>query len=199
MKGHMRILDAGCGIGRWTKELVKHFPDAEIIALDPKRRLHKLKGVKFVKGSIAKLPFKENEFDLVIASRVLPYIDMKSAIKELERVSKDDGLIVYELMQIGYYLNKLLKGNLKRIINFINWWIYSTLEIKLFKKYDNIDSGVIIRYFSKYEVVELSPLKTWIGLPVYSLLFMNDNGKINKKALHNKIKKIAKDILNEET
>jgi len=199
MKTSMRILDAGCGIGRWTIQLIKHFPDAEIIALDHKRRLPKLKGIKFIKGSIEKIPLPNDHFDVVIISRVLPYVDMERAIKEIDRVTKKDGLIVYELMQVGYYLEKLLKGSCKRILNFINWWFYSNFESKLFKKYDNIDSWIMTRYYSENNIIELYPLKYWKGIPVYSLLFMNEQGKVYKKALHNKIKKIAKEILNEET
>ena len=195
----MKILDAGAGIGRWTKQLVNQFPNDEIIALDHKRRLPKIKKVKFVKGSIEKIPLPNDHFDVVIISRVLPYVDMKKAIKEIDRVTKEDGLIVYELMQVGYYLNKLLKGNCKRILNFINWWFYSIFESKLFKKCDNIDSWIMIRYYSKNNIIELYPLKYWKCFPVYSLLFMNNEGKIYKKTLHNKINKIAKKILNEET
>ena len=95
----LRILDAGCGLGRWTKKLMQAFPGAEIIALDHQQRLPELNGIKFVKGSIEDIPFQDNEFDLVIASRVLPYVDMKTAIKELERVTKDGGIIVYELIR----------------------------------------------------------------------------------------------------
>ena len=195
----MKILDCGAGIGRWTKELSKHFPDDDIIALDYKKRLPKIKGVKFVKGSVEKLPFKDDEFDLVIVSRVLPYVDLNNAVRELERVTKKEGVIIYELIEIGYYLQKLLKGNLKRIVNFINWWFYANFESKLFSKFDNIDSKIMITYYSGYPCAESLRLKSWGIFPVLSLLFMNDNGKVNKKVLHNKIKKIAKDILNEET
>lgn len=199
MKDQIRILDAGCGIGRWTNELVKHFPDAEIIALDHKHRLPKIKGVKFIKGSIENLPFQDHEFDLVIASRVLPYVDLKEATKELRRVTKEKGVTVYELMQLGYYFEKLLKGSLKRVLNFMNLWFYINFQNKLIKRYDNIDTIFLTKYFSGAEIVENFSLKYWGGFPVYSLLFMNEQGKVYNKTLHNKIKKIAKEILNEET
>jgi len=194
----MRILDIGCGLGRWTKELVKTFPDAEIIASDHKRRMPRIKGVKFVKGSIESLSFNEDEFDLVILSRVLPYVDMIKAIDEVERITKKSGLIVYELMQTGYYLKELLKGHPKRTVNFINWAFYRRLETRLFKQYDNIDSGLSLRYFSRFNVIEKYPLKSFGIIPALSLIFMKYDFKINK-SLHNKIKKIAEEVLEIET
>lgn len=194
----MKILDAGAGLGRWTKELVKRFPDNEIIALDHKRRLPEL-GIQFVESSIEQTSFKDNFFDLIIISRVLPYVDEIKTLKELDRIIKPNGIIIHELMQYGYYFYKLLKFQPKRIFNFINAILYQTLQKKLIKKFDNIDSWKRISNYSNLQIAEQISLKKFLGLPMYSLLIMTHNGIIYKKELHDKIKKLARDILNEET
>jgi len=197
----MKILDVGAGLGRWTKELIKIFPDAEIVALDNQKRLtpYLLPDVKFVKGSVEDLPFKDNEFDLVIASRLLPYVDLKIAIEELERVTKKNGIVVHELIRWGYYLQKLLSGHPKRLLNFINLYFYFNFDIKLFKKYDNIDSIILTKYFSDYIISEKIKLKSWYNIPTISLLLMTHDGKVYKKRLHSKLIKIANEVLNQET
>lgn len=88
------ILDVGCGEG-FTLEL-----------LHDKKIGEKLEGVDFLKtaieigkkerpfltlkeGTIYKLPYKDNSFDLVICSEVLEHLeDPKKALEELHRVTK---------------------------------------------------------------------------------------------------------------
>ena len=75
------ILDIGCGYGANNyanvvcdvQDLSKHYPNK-----------------KFVKLIENKLPFKDKEFDFVIASHVMEHVkDIEYFIKELERVSKN--------------------------------------------------------------------------------------------------------------
>jgi SAM-dependent methyltransferase len=193
----MKILDAGCGIGRWTNKLIKSFPEYEIHALDHKKRLPEIDEVIFTKGSVENLPYEDNTFDIIIASRLLPYVDLKKTIKELERVCKEDGIIVYELMRIGYYLRKLLTHP-KRILNFINLFFYFQFGCRLFTRYDNIDSPILIKYNSLYNLSQKENIKG-NKLPVYSIMIMTRDGSIYKKRLHNKIIRLAKKIVNEET
>ena len=73
------ILDIGCGYGANkfanvicdVQDLSNHYPDKSFIKLTEK-----------------KLPFKDKEFDFVIASHVIEHVkDVSNFIKELERVS----------------------------------------------------------------------------------------------------------------
>jgi SAM-dependent methyltransferase len=194
----MKILDVGCGLGRWTKRLVKVFLDAEIVAFDHKRRLSKIKGVKYIHGTAENLPFDDNEFDIVIMSRVLPYVNRLEVIPELERVCKEDGIIVYELMHLGYYVSKLFRGKFKRITNILNSMWYLWFETKLFKKADLPDSLLFLNYESGYTWVEQEILKYGVFVH-YSLVIFTKDGEIYKPRLHNKIIKLAKEIIDEET
>ena len=73
------ILDIGCGY-RANK-------NAKVIA-DIKNLSEFYKGKNFIKINEKKLPFKDKEFDFVIASHVIEHVeDFEFFIKELERVS----------------------------------------------------------------------------------------------------------------
>jgi ubiquinone/menaquinone biosynthesis C-methylase UbiE len=75
-----RILDVGTGTGLGARELVRRFPDAEVVGvdvapamLDEARRL--VPSVTFVEGDAANLPFGEAEFDLVTHANMIPFLD----------------------------------------------------------------------------------------------------------------------------
>jgi ubiquinone/menaquinone biosynthesis C-methylase UbiE len=48
---------------------------------------------KFIQGSVLNIPFEDNYFDVTYASQVLHWTDAKTAIKEMIRVTKKNGLI----------------------------------------------------------------------------------------------------------
>ena len=74
-----KILDIGCGY--------RAHPDATIIA-DVQDLSKYYKEKKFIKINEKKLPFKDKEFDFVIASHVIEHVeDFEYFISELERIS----------------------------------------------------------------------------------------------------------------
>jgi radical SAM superfamily enzyme YgiQ (UPF0313 family)/ubiquinone/menaquinone biosynthesis C-methylase UbiE len=94
------VLDFGCGSGYMTVEMAKLaqktygidiVDDVETIRI-PKI----LKGrLEFIKASGTKLPFRENFFDKILASEVLPMIpDPTQFLFEMKRVLKPGGLLV---------------------------------------------------------------------------------------------------------
>ena len=74
-----KILDIGCGY--------RAHPKASVIA-DVQDLSNYYKDKKFIKIQGKKLPFKDQEFDFVIASHVIEHVeDFEFFIKELERIS----------------------------------------------------------------------------------------------------------------
>ena len=79
-KPDWKILDIGCGYG--ANEFANTICDVQDLS-----KFYKDKN--FIKLENKQLPFKDNEFDFVIASHVLEHVkDFKFFINELERVSK---------------------------------------------------------------------------------------------------------------
>ncbi len=110
-----KILDIGCGY--------RAHPDASVIA-DVQDLSNHYKEKKFIKINEKKLPFKDKEFDFVIASHVIEHVeDFEFFIKELERISSK-----------GYIeLPSRLEDNLvfENKADHIWWFIYDDINKKL--------------------------------------------------------------------
>ena len=80
VNSNWNILDIGCGYGaNKNASVISDIQDLSTYYPDK----------KFVKLTEKKLPFKDQEFDFVIASHVMEHVeDIEYFIKELERVSK---------------------------------------------------------------------------------------------------------------
>ncbi len=95
--GAQKILDAGCGPGRYTKIFAEE--GKMVVSYDFSRSILKLLqknlgGIRsiLIQGNIQTLPFKDNQFDVVLILDVLHHLETKemrmNAIKEGFRVSK---------------------------------------------------------------------------------------------------------------
>jgi ubiquinone/menaquinone biosynthesis C-methylase UbiE len=93
------VLDVGCGEGYITNHIKKHKTNIKIEALDFSREILQIASImhpeiRFSQGSIYRLPFKDNTFDLVVANEVLEHLEYpEKAIEEIKRVSRKYCLI----------------------------------------------------------------------------------------------------------
>ncbi len=93
-----RVLDIGAGTGRLVRELKDR--GAEVVAADISEKMLDVLGKKFpdietVVCDMKNLPFKDEEFDLVIATFVIVHIrDLTPAFDEVYRVLKDGGRFI---------------------------------------------------------------------------------------------------------
>lgn len=100
LKSREKILDAGCGTGVFTVDLLA--AGAEVVGLDISRPMlsfarKKTSGYAFfpVQGDMQHLPFDDNFFDKVVSITALEFIaDAKRAVDELSRVTRPGGCVV---------------------------------------------------------------------------------------------------------
>ncbi len=114
-----KILDLGCGNGRFLEVIGKK--DIDYTGLDSSESF--IKAAKntygnighFVHGDALKLPFKDNEFDVVASFGVLHHIPSKKLrrqfLKEANRVLKKEGLLILTVWNLW---NKRLTPIIKK-------------------------------------------------------------------------------------
>lgn len=105
MKDQMKVLEIGCGDGSFWTENLPYLPKNIQITLsdksegmlrDAKRRI----GTEDKRFSYAcfdgeDIPYKENQYDLILANHVLFYCeDIKQACDEIKRVLKTNGIFI---------------------------------------------------------------------------------------------------------
>ncbi len=92
-----RILDAGCGKGRFARILRESDRTAEIWGLDISPEMLKFAavGIRKAAGTITALPFPSDTFDCVYATESLEHaVEIEKAVAELCRVLKPGGRLV---------------------------------------------------------------------------------------------------------
>lgn len=98
------ILDAGVGTGEAVTPLLKRYKKSRLIALDLSERMlakastHRglLRKPELVCADIEKLPFGDNNFELIFSSLTLQWCnDMHATFRDLLRVLKPGGLLLF--------------------------------------------------------------------------------------------------------
>lgn len=92
-----RVLDAGCGKGRFARVLLEENPGAKICGLDLSEDMLASvpAGVERISGSLTELPFAASAFDFVYATESLEHaVQINRAVAELCRVLRPGGRLV---------------------------------------------------------------------------------------------------------
>lgn len=95
--GFARVLDAGCGTGRFTEHLANRFRAVVGLDLDPDMLAMAAERVRarLVEGDAVALPFGDGRFDLAVAVTVCEFTaDPAAVIAELARVVRPGGRVV---------------------------------------------------------------------------------------------------------
>lgn len=104
LKPQMKVLEIGCGNGALWKENLDKLPKDIFITLsdisegmlrDAKESIGKDSRFTYKRFDCHKIPYKENEFDIVIANHVLFYFeDIDVVLEEIKRVLKNKGTFI---------------------------------------------------------------------------------------------------------
>lgn len=109
-----RILDVATGAGRLAFYLERKIQHAEITGVDiNENMLYKAKQqvwenkskIKFVKGDVYNLPFKDNQFDAVVGLRFSMHLpQIKKILQEFSRILKKDGIVIFDIFNFNSIL-----------------------------------------------------------------------------------------------
>lgn len=113
INNNIKVLDAGCGTGLFSFALLRRFPNASIKAFDLNSDMvqkmvyvaHRNgldKKIDFFIGDVTKpLPFKSEEFDLIMTGGVLEYVNPETAVTNLSPYLKNGGYFLNSPVQEG--------------------------------------------------------------------------------------------------
>jgi malonyl-CoA O-methyltransferase len=179
-----KILDAGCGKGRFSVKIKSLNPSCEVHGIDISEELLKEAPdyVRKKKGSILNLPYDTETFDGVFCIEVLEHtIRTEKAIEELCRALKDNGQIII----IDKNLGKL--GRM-RITDFEQWFDKNEV-MTILRKYCH-DVQVEEISYDNYKADGL--FLAWTGIKGSSILDSKEwhNVMIGGKSVHDLASKI---------
>ncbi len=127
-----KMLDAGCGSGEFVefiKELGFDVSGVDISKTAVEKARARCPGTPFwVKSLEDRLPFKDDEFDVVWATEVLEHIfEIHSTLSEINRVLKDGGLFILTVPYHG-----LIKNLAVALLGFDNHYNPDISHIRFF-------------------------------------------------------------------
>lgn len=114
-----KVLDVGCGEGKFLQRVASVYPDSSFVGLDISAGMFKdakqLKtndpNIEFVVGDIQKMEFNDQAFQRVTAMHMLYHVpDIHKGISEMARVLSNDGVCMVTANSLK---SKTTKGELK--------------------------------------------------------------------------------------
>jgi len=140
------ILDIGTAEGAMLSSIKKEFPQAKCFGLEYSQELIEMnqdKNIKIIQGDAQNLPFKNNSFDIAIATAIIEHLPGPSKIiSETYRILKKGGLFILTTPdpffdQIAEILSREERGhrktfNLKRLKNDFQNYNFQILNTEKF-------------------------------------------------------------------
>lgn len=184
-----KILDVGCGDCLDAKMFIQQY-GMQTYGTDVymHKNVRSIKGLIFKKGSIYKLPFKDNMFDYVFLNNVLHHIDEKhqrmsrhlKALHELKRVCKKKGvIIVLEANRYNplFYPHMVLLGGHNHFTQlYFRKIFHMTFSNVMFRYFEaHVYPQLLRRLFVLYELL-MEKFSFLQSFRAYNLAVINNNG-----------------------
>ncbi len=169
---NLKILNAGCATG-FSSEWLMQFGEVISLEYDPECFVFTRDVVKIpiVQGSILELPFKDKQFDLVVAFDVIEHVDNAVlAVQEMTRVAKANG---YVFISVPAYM--FLWSQHDEINHHFMRYTKNTLR-KVFKKSDL--TPVFESYFNTFLFLPIVFVR--VALNFFRKFKIQDAAKINE-------------------
>jgi len=142
------VLEIGVGNGKTLKSIIRMSPES-VIAIDISSEAVKIarklfpNGVEIMESDVLDMPFKENEFDIIVCYYILNNLlekERKKAMNELFRVTKKGGKVLFEDLAVGDFrqerkMERVEKNTIKKGDGLICHYFTINELNKLFKKF----------------------------------------------------------------
>ena len=153
----IRVLDVGCGKGRYLKKLVEDVPQADYFAVDLSRPVMEYIGLPQVEkkqGALTQIPYEDRAFDVVYACESLEHaVDIPSGVQEMCRVARKGGSVVV-IDKNDNHLGEVL------IESWEQWFGEEDLKELLLRDCDDVE----VRHGVPYHGGKIQDLfSAWIG------------------------------------
>lgn len=115
----IKVLDVACGTGRMLPVVLEYNVDYTGLDMsksmtkylkEKAKKMNKEKDVKLVIGDATKIPFKDETFDFVFSYHLtwhLPEETQKKMILEMQRVTRDGGYFVFDILNKNFIWEKI--------------------------------------------------------------------------------------------
>ena len=153
------VLEIGVGNGKTLRSILRQKPKSITVidiskeAIKISKSLFKEKKVNFLKANIKNIPFKEEEFNIIVCYYIFNNLkerERKKAVSEIYRVLKRGGKILFEDFEEGDFRKKegkeIENNTIKKRNNIIQHFFTKKEILLLFTKF----SKVKIKEFSFY-------------------------------------------------
>jgi SAM-dependent methyltransferase len=158
-----RALDFGCGVGRLTQALARHYDEAVGVDIAPSmiqqaNQYNRRNNCKYYCNTAADLGmFNDGEFDLIYTRLVLQHMKpaySKKYILEFIRILRTGGLLVFQLPSARRRGNGALSSLLRTMASesFIDWLFHRRIRFQSWLRHKPV---MEMYYISKDDIVNL--------------------------------------------
>lgn len=182
-----KVLDAGCGDGRFSAELTKQGADVTGVDLSEKALNFAkifLSNGNFLQAGIESLPFPDKIFDFIFFIETLEHIppeNIPAVIAELKRVLKDDGTVLISTPSM--LIPKSPKHYQHFTIESLND-VFSKNGFSVERIWGNDRISLIfnnIYRLADNRFYEIKPFRKWLNLKIYpKFLARSANGQAKR-------------------